>query len=73
MSSKPQKGRLRFCDDSHEKIGSNMDVLRRHTKEMNETKKQQNQLETRCGHCSLINQIMIFWKDHYPNYLKHGA
>ena len=48
-----------------------MNVMMSRTKEMNETKKQQNKLETRQGHHRLINQIMLLWKDHYPKYFKN--
>ena len=73
MPSKPDKGHQRICDDSHDTIGSNMNVTLSHVKEMNKTKKQQNMLETRLGHHRSLNKIMTFWEEYYPDYFAAGT
>ena len=73
MSSKPQKGRLRTTDDSHRIIGSNINVTQGHKEQMNETKKKKNELATRQGHRRLLNKLMIFWRENYPEYFEVGT
>ena len=73
MPSKPDRGRQRIYDDSHDTIGSNMNVTLSHVKEMNKTKKQQNMVETRLGHRRSLNKIMTFWQKYYPDYFADGT
>ena len=73
MPSKTNRGRQRICDDSHDTIGSNLNVTLNHVKEMNKTKKQQNMLATRGGHRRLLNTIMTFWQENYPDYFEAGT
>ena len=73
MSGRPAKGRVRITDDSHDIIGSNMTVRQSHKKEMNKTKKKKTEEGTRKTHRRLLNTLMIFWQDNYPEYFSKGT
>ena len=65
-----QGGVQGVTDNSHDVIGEDVAIQDDHTRALNKTKKQEDDVNTRKTHRRCLNQMMAFWEKDHPAYFE---